>query len=114
MAIYVECFSAEVAQMLKYIQFVRGRASGRNMFLQYDRDFRKLRAANAMNWDVLHDELYLSLSMHARPFSGGVPASGPKQSRGVPKGFCFAYGIVGRCGRAGCPFKHECCTLIQG
>ena len=88
MTIYVERFPAEVAQMLKYVQLVRGMASGRNMFLQYDRDFRKLRAANAMNWDVLHYELYLSLSMHARPFSGGgVPTSGPKQSGGVPKSF---------------------------
>ena len=61
------------------------------MILHYDRDFRKLRAANAMNCDVFHHELHLSLSMHARPFSGGVSASSPKQSGGVQKGFCFAY-----------------------
>ena len=69
MAIYVERFPTEVCQMFKCMQLVRGMASsGRNMFLLYDRDFRKLRAANAMNWDVLHHELYISPSMHARPF----------------------------------------------
>ena len=70
MAIYVDRFPSEVSQMLKYMELVRGMASSR-MFLHYDRDFRKLRAANAMNWDVLHQELYLSLSIQARPFSGG-------------------------------------------
>ena len=110
MAIYVDRYPTEVSQLLKYMQLVRGMASSRNniMFLHYDRHFRKLRAANAMNWDVLHHELYLSLSFHNRPFSGGVPASGPKQNGGMPKGFCYAYGTTGRCGRAGCPFKHEC------
>ena len=72
MAIYVDRFPSEVSQMLKYMELVRGMASSR-MFLHYDRDFRKLRAANTMNWDVLHQELYLSLSIQARPFSGGGP-----------------------------------------
>ena len=86
MAIYVERFPAEVAQMLKYMQLVRGVPSGRNMFLHYDRDFRKLRAANAMYCDVLHHEVHLSLSMHARPFSGGSRPLVPSRVEGCEKG----------------------------
>ena len=84
MAIYVDSFPSEVAQMLKYMQLVRGMASGRsNMFLHYDRDFRQLRAANAMNWDVLHQVLYLSLSIHTRPFSGGSRPLVPRRAGGA-------------------------------
>ena len=40
------------------------------MFLHNDKDFRKLRATNALNWDVLHQELHISLFMLG-PFPGG-------------------------------------------
>ena len=40
------------------------------MFLHNDKDFRKLRATNALNWDFLHQELHISLFMLG-PFPGG-------------------------------------------
>ena len=60
MAIYTERFPTEVASVLKYVQLMRPMAftTKSNIFLAYDRDFRKLRAHNNMPWNVLHHELF--------------------------------------------------------
>ena len=57
-AIYTECHPTDVASILKYVQLVRSMAASarNNMFIAYDRDFRKLRAHNNMPWDVIHQE----------------------------------------------------------
>ena len=63
-AIYTECHPTDVASILKYVQLVRSMAASarNNMFIAYDRDFRKLRVHNNMPWDVIHQEFYLALS----------------------------------------------------
>ena len=62
MAIYTDRFPTEVASILKYVQLMRTMAftTKSNIFLAYDRDFRKLRAHNNMPWNVLHQGLLFS------------------------------------------------------
>ena len=71
MAVYLECHDSDVASILKYMQIICSIASTKqSMFMIYDRDFCKLRAINNMPWDVIHQELYLSLSLRAgRPIA---------------------------------------------
>ena len=110
-AIYTESHPTEIASILKYVQLVRSMAasSKSNLFLSYDRDFRKLRAHNNMPWNMIHQELFLSLNSRSHQVAPmSQPLTQRKQSfRG---GTCFAFASAGRCRRNDCPYNHACPT----
>ena len=90
-------------------------ASARNnMFIAYDRDFRKLHAHNNMPWDVIHQELYLALSYRNQNVSHNprhTQGNNGKQSSrgwGGGGGVCYAFASSGRCLRNNCPYSHAC------
>ena len=79
------------------------------MFLAYDRDFRKLRAHNNMPWNVLHQELFFSLTSRA----DNVPSvqqkmAFPRRKQPFRAGLFYAFGSTGRCWKPHCPCKHAC------
>ena len=111
MAIYTERFPTEVAPTLKYIQLMRTMAftSRSNIFVAYDRDFRKLRAHNNMPFNILLKELFFSVTSRA----DNVPSVQQKMGflhRKQPfrAGLCCAFGSTGRCRKPHCPYKHTC------
>ena len=100
-AIYTEQYPTEVPGILKYTQIVRTMApnSRTNVFLSYNRDFRKLRAHDSMPWSTLHQELFFSLSQHAFTQSTTFPLRrqpNPKK-QSFPAGYCFSFCSFGRC-----------------
>ena len=113
-AIYTERCPDDIADILKYMQLVRSMASNAkpNLFLTYDRDFRKLRAHNNMPGSILHHELFLSLHCKQVAFNVGVAQQKPifpQQKQSFRAGLCFAFCATGRCNRpANCPFTHAC------
>ena len=75
------------------------------------RDFRKLRAINNMSWDVIHQELYLSLSLRAgRPIAFQPKFAESQRRQPFRNGLCFAFGATGNCKKNGCQYKHACPT----
>ena len=112
MAVYLECHDSDVASILKYMQIIRSIAStNQSMFMVYDRDFRKLRAINNMSWDVIHQELYLSLSLRAgRPIAFQPKFAESQRRQPFRNGLCFAFGATGNCKKNGCQYKHACPT----
>ena len=113
-AIYTEQYPAEVPGILKYMQIVRTMASNSrtNVFLSYDRDFRKLRAHDSMPWSTLHQELFFSLSQQAVTQNATFPLRrqpNPKK-QSFPAGYCFSFCSFGRCKNPWCTFKHQCPT----
>ena len=110
-AIYTECHPTEVASILKYVQLVRSMAASarNNMFIAYDRDFRKLRAHNNMPWDVIHQELYMALSHRNQNVSHNPrPTQGNNGKQPFRGGVCYAFASSGRCRRNNCPYSHAC------
>ena len=112
MAVYLECHDSDVASILKYMQIIRSIAStNQSMFMVYDRDFRKLRAINNMSWDVIHQELYLSLILRAgRPIAFQPKFAESQRRQPFRNGLCFAFGATGNCQKNGCQYKHACPT----
>ena len=111
MAIYTERFPTEVASILKYVQLMRTMAftTKSNIFLSYDRDFRKLRAHNNMPWNVLHQELFFSLNSRADHVPSVQQKMGfPQRKQPFRAGLCYAFGSTGRCRKPLCPYKHAC------
>ena len=111
--IYVECHPTEVASILKYVQLVRSMAAStrNNVFLSYDRDFRKLRAHNNMPWDVIHQELYFALSSKNQSQTmtqNPRPAQSNAGRQPFRRGVCYAFASTGRCRRNNCLYDHTC------
>ena len=111
MAIYTERFPTEVASVLKYVQLMRTMAftTKSNIFLAYDRDFRKLRAHNNMPWNVLHHELFFLLTSRAHHAPSVQQKMGfPQRKQPFRAGLCYAFVSTGRCRKPLCPYKHAC------
>ena len=111
MAIYTDRFPTEVASILKYVQLMRTMAftTKSNICLAYDRDFRKLRAHNNMPWNVLHQELFFSLTSRADYVPSVQQKMGfPQRKQPFRTGLCHAFGATGRCRKPLCPYKHAC------
>ena len=111
MAIYTERFPTEVASVLKYVQLMRTMAftTKSNIFLAYDRDFRKLRAHNNMPWNVLHHELFFLLTSRAHHAPSVQQKMGfPQRKQPFCAGLCYAFVSTGRCSKPLCPYKHAC------
>ena len=111
MAIYTERFPTEVASVLKYVQLMRTMAftTKSNIFLAYDRDFRKLRAHNNMPWNVLHHELFFLLTSRAHHAPSVQQKMGfPQRKQPFRAGLCYAFVSTGHCRKPLCPYKHAC------
>ena len=63
-----------------------------NVFLAYDRDFRKLQAYNSMNWCHLHQEMFFPLveTPLLVLFLPSQRQSSPRK-QSFPVGYCFAF-----------------------
>ena len=110
-AIYTESHPTEIASILKYMQLVRSMAtsSKSNLVLSYDRDFRKLRAHNNMPWNMIHQELFLSLNSRSHQVAP-VAQSFTQRKQSFRGGTCFAFASAGRCRITNCPYNHACPT----
>ena len=116
MSIFIKKYPTMATQLLKYANMIRNMSAkiGFESARFYDEEFRKLRATHALNWLVVHDELWRTASgLQVRSqFAQRPRGKQPFRRDGqqvFTKGYCWRFCRTGQCTNRLCKLRHACC-----
>ena len=118
LTVYTRKYPSATPQLTSYIKLIKTLCQRGGNYLLYDREFRYLRQANGLGWD-LHSTLWLECRDPANKTSVPKPGNNKKQNfrpsgagnpKSHPSGTCFQYHNTGVCHKPHCQFTHKCYT----